>query len=115
MKEGWQNIKLGEICEIETGKKNVNEGNPNGQYPFFTCAKEHTYSDVFSFDKEALLIAGNGNVGMVSYYKGKFEAYQRTYVLSKFQYISVHLLFHYLNGFLQDIVIPKVKTTGMGK
>jgi type I restriction enzyme S subunit len=43
-----------------------------------------------------LLVSGNGaNVGYVHYYKGKFNAYQRTYVLSDFhadiQYIKLFL------------------------
>ena len=35
------------------------------------------------FDQEALLLAGNNAAGKydVKYYKGKFNAYQRTYVL----------------------------------
>jgi len=53
---------LSSLCSIKTGKKDVNQGNPNGKYPFFTCARECTYSDEFSFDTEALLIAGNGDV-----------------------------------------------------
>ncbi len=100
----WPTKKLGEICDIKTGKKDVNQGNPNGKYPFFTCAKKHTYSDEFSFDTEALLIAGNGDVGTVNYYKGKFEAYQRTYVLSSFQNILPHYLFYFLSGTLKGIV-----------
>ena len=75
MKKGWERKKLGELCRIKTGKKDVNQGNPDGKFPFFTCAAEHTFSDSYSFDTEALLIAGNGDVGKVSYYNGKFEAY----------------------------------------
>ena len=80
----WLSEKLEKICAISTGKKDVNEGNPNGIYPFFTCASEPTASDSYSYDCEALLIAGNGNLGKTHYIKGKFEAYQRTYILSKF-------------------------------
>ena len=79
MKKDWQTRNLGDLCRIRTGKKDVNEGNPDGKFPFFTCAAEHTFSDNYSFDTEALLIAGNGDVGKVSYYNGKFEAYQRIY------------------------------------
>jgi type I restriction enzyme, S subunit len=104
MKNNWQIKKLGEICEIKTGKKDVNQGNPNGKYPFFTCAREHTFSDEYSFDTEALLVAGNGDVGHVSYYKGKFEAYQRTYVLYKFKDVLPRYLFLFLDGFLKDTV-----------
>ncbi len=101
---GWQIRNLGGLCRIRTGKKDVNEGNPNGEFPFFTCAAEHTFSDNYSFDTEALLIAGNGNVGKVSYYNGKFEAYQRTYVLSDFTEVSPRFLYLILDGKLMDTV-----------
>ncbi|MEB3325727.1 MAG: restriction endonuclease subunit S [Cyanobacteriota bacterium] len=87
-----------------TGKKDVNEGNPEGEFPFFTCAAQHTFSDSYSFDTEALLIAGNGDVGKVSYYNGKFEVYQRTYVLSDFTGVSPRFLYLILDGKLKDTV-----------
>jgi len=98
----WPMVELGEICKITTGKKDVNEGNSNGEYPFFTCAKEYTFIDSYSFDTEALLIAGNGDVGVVKYYKGKFEAYQRTYVLSDFKKVNAKYLFQILNNSLKE-------------
>ena len=104
MREGWQSRNLGDLCRIRTGKKDVNEGNPEGEFPFFTCAAEHTFSDNYSFDTEALLIAGNGDVGKVSYYNGKFEAYQRTYVLSEFTEVSPRFLYLILDGKLKDTV-----------
>jgi type I restriction enzyme S subunit len=102
--KGWVEKTLGELCQIKTGKKDVNQGNPEGQYPFFTCAAEHTYSDVYSFDTEALLVAGNGNVGQVSYYSGKFEAYQRTYVLFDFKGVTAKYLFRVLDKRLSATV-----------
>jgi len=98
----WPMVELGDLCEISTGKKDVNQGNPNGKYPFFTCAREHTYIDTYSFDTEALLIAGNGDVGAVKHYKGKFDAYQRTYVLKNFKDVNVRYLFQVLNGSLKE-------------
>lgn len=95
--KGWETKKLNSLCScITTGRKDVNEGNPNGKYPFFTCSRSITFSDQYSFDSEAILIAGNGDVGTLHYYKGKFEAYQRTYVLSGFC-IPAKYLVHYLN------------------
>ncbi len=99
----WEVVMLGSVCKIKTGKKDVNEGNSNGRYPFFTCARTHTYSDDYSFDTEAILIAGNGDVGNCQYYKGKFEAYQRTYVLSGFTK-NVQYIFSYLNYFFQNTI-----------
>ena len=97
----WPVIELGKLCEIKTGKKNVNSGNPDGMYPFFTCAREHFYSNSYSFDTEALLIAGNGDVGEIKYYKGKFEAYQRTYVLHNFANVSPQYLYFLLSSQLK--------------
>ena len=84
----WTKQKLEDYVTFKTGKLNSNAAVENGKYPFFTCAREHTFSDSYSFDTEAILIAGNGDVGAVNYYKGKFEAYQRTYVLSNFKKIT---------------------------
>ena len=83
----------------------MNEGNPNGLYPFFTCANLPTKSDSYSFDCEALLVAGNGMLGKTHYYKGKFEAYQRTYVLTDFnENVSVQFLHQFvLYWLIRDI------------
>lgn len=96
----WEKTLLSKVCSIKTGKKDVNEGNPNGVYPFFTCANEPTRSDSYSYDCEALLIAGNGALGKTHYYKGKFEAYQRTYILSGFMGIDATYLYQYLQHWL---------------
>jgi len=83
--EEWSSKKLGNICKITTGKLNANAMVENGEYTYFTCAKCTYKIDKFAFDTEALLISGNGaNVGYIHYYKGKFNAYQRTYVLDAF-------------------------------
>jgi type I restriction enzyme S subunit len=104
----WSTVALGSLCDVKTGKKDVNEGNENGKYPFFTCAVKHTFSDVFSFDCEAILVAGNGAVGQTSYYNGKFEAYQRTYVLCNFVNVLPQYLLYVLNGSLIDELSSKV-------
>jgi type I restriction enzyme M protein len=100
----WPSEQLGKLCTIRTGKKDVNSGNPEGKYPFFTCAREHTFSDVWSFDCEAILVAGNGDVGAVQYYQGKFEAYQRTYVLSDWVGVTGRYLYFCLDGPLKATV-----------
>lgn len=78
--EGWEKKKLGDIAPILTGKKDANYGTHDGNYPFFTCSQEPIKAPSYSFDAEAVLLAGNGDFN-VKLYRGKFEAYQRTYVL----------------------------------
>jgi type I restriction enzyme S subunit len=102
---------FGEICFIVTGKKDVNEGSPHGEYPFFTCSVKNTWSDSYSFDTEAILIAGNGDVGNLHYYNGKFEAYQRTYVCADFN-INPRYIWFYLNyGLAENLGLNKVGST----
>ena len=89
-------VRLGDICNISTGKLDANAMEKNGIYPFFTCAESPYLINSYAFDTEALLISGNGaNVGYINEYNGKFNAYQRTYVLDNFteniQYIRLYL------------------------
>lgn len=96
-KSVWKEVRLGEICKITTGKLDANEMVPNGKYRFYTCAKDYFYINKYAFDTEALLISGNGAyVGYVHYYKGKFNAYQRTYVLDSF-IENIRFIKHFLD------------------
>lgn len=79
--EGWMKVCLKDICETKTGKKDANFGCDDGAYPFFTCAQAPIKAPSYSFDCSAVILAGNGDFN-VKLYRGKFEAYQRTYVLS---------------------------------
>ncbi|WP_033619435.1 restriction endonuclease subunit S [Helicobacter pylori] len=100
--QAWERVRLGDICEITTGSLDANEMVHYGKYRFYTCAKEYYFIDKYAFDTEAILISGNGAyVGYVHYYKGKFNAYQRTYVLDNF---SEHIMFvkYFLTMFLQS-------------
>jgi len=111
--DGWEEKNLGGLCKIRTGKKDANEGAADGAYPFFTCAENHIYSSTYSFDTEAILVAGNANVGQTKYYNGKFEAYQRTYVLTDFSGISVPYLYAILNANLRESLLGQVQVSAM--
>lgn len=99
--KSWESLNLEELCTIKTGDKDANEGNVNGKYPFFTCAQDISYSDDYSFDGQSILIAGNGNFN-VKKFDGKFEAYQRTYVLQDLK-VDFRYLYYYILGKLPEI------------
>lgn len=108
----WEKEKLSEICSIKTGKLNSNQSVENGEYPFFTCAPETFRINRFAFDTEAVLLAGNNAAGIypLKYYKGKFNAYQRTYVLETLneKKLDVRFLYYALIptlGYFQSISI----------
>ena len=95
--ESWKWVRLSDLCSIVTGKRDVNFGTPDGEYFFFTCARDPIKCSSFSFSGESILLAGNGDIGNISYYWGQFEAYQRTYVLQPYVENSYLIyLFHHL-------------------
>ena len=75
-----QKYNLGDLVRIRTGKLDANASVDNGKYPFFTCSKQPLRIDSYSYDCECVLVAGNGELN-VKYYDGKFDAYQRTYII----------------------------------
>lgn len=103
----WKEVKLDSICSIRTGKLDANAASNDGKYRFYTCAKEYFYINSYAFDTEALLVSGNGaNVGCIHYYNGKFNAYQRTYVLDGFNEEILYIKF-YLEKYLKDRILQE--------
>lgn len=90
--EGWERKPLSEITSIVTGKKDANFGTKDGKYLFFTCGQEPIKAPSYSFDCNAVILAGNGDFN-VKLYRGKFEAYQRTYVFSPYKAEHLYLLY----------------------
>ena len=80
----WPQENLETFFHFRTGKLDSNAAVAAGQYPFFTCSRDDFRIDTFAFDCEALLLAGNNASAdySVKHYKGKFNAYQRTYVIT---------------------------------
>jgi len=89
-----------DVFNVKTGKLDSNAAVENGKYPFFTCSRDTLQIDNYSFDCEALLLAGNNAAGKysVKYYEGKFDAYQRTYVLTLKNNSGRYRFFHFLLG-----------------
>ncbi len=102
--EDWRYVLLGDICQIKTGRLDANAMDEDGIYPFFTCSKDIYRINQYSFDCEALLIAGNGDIGDVKYYNGKFDAYQRTYVMSEFTFNIKYVMQYLRLNFDKDVM-----------
>lgn len=96
--KGWDKKLWGEVFNTTTGKLDANAMCEDGLYTFFTCSKEVYRINDFAFDCEALLLAGNNATANydVKYYNGKFNAYQRTYVITLKDPINEYFLFQYL-------------------
>ena len=96
--------RLGNLTNIRTGKLDANAASPDGQYPFFTCSKETLRIASYQYDCECVLVAGNGDLN-VKYYNGKFDAYQRTYIIESQDkaILFVPYLYYFLDGYVETL------------
>ncbi|WP_135609400.1 restriction endonuclease subunit S [Methanococcoides sp. AM1] len=108
--DGWKYIQLGDLTKIKTGKLDVNAQDKDGQYPFFTCSQKTYKIAFYDYDCECVLVAGNGDLN-VKYYDGKFNAYQRTYIIESLdkEILDVKYLYYFLRKY---ITILRNKTIG---
>lgn len=96
-------IKLTETCNITTGKLDANAAEKMGKYPYFTCAPEPLFINTFAFDDDVIILAGNNASGNFhcQRYRGKFNAYQRTYVITAKQGYDIEYIYYNLKINLQ--------------
>jgi type I restriction enzyme S subunit len=95
--KGWEEKTFDKTLDFKTGKLNSNAAVEGGKYPFFTCSQEIFKTNTFSFDTEAVLLGGNNASANypLKYFKGKFDAYQRTYIIkpkSAISHVYVYLV-----------------------
>lgn len=103
-------VKLGKLVNVKTGKLDANASSINGAYPFFTCSKEPLKISTYSYDCECVLVAGNGDLN-VKYYNGKFDAYQRTYIIEDNGCKKIYIPYLY---YFMDKYVEKLRTQSIG-
>ena len=132
----WEKVRLVDITSMRTGKLDSNAAVEGGNYPFFTCSQQTFRIDKPAFDTKAVLLGGNNATGVfpLKYYDGKFNAYQRTYViesldptvldirflyyslkpaLAHFQSVSIGVATQYLTKKILDnfkVLLPPIET-----
>ena len=108
--DAWEQRKLGDVCEITTGRLDANAMVPDGTYDFYTSGIAKYKIDVPAFSGPAITIAGNGaTVGFMHLADGLFNAYQRTYVLSNFV-ADRHYLFYEIGNKLPIKIAQEART-----
>ncbi len=100
--EQWEEVTLGDFFPVITGEKDANFATDDGSYPFFTCSKRTLWAPTYSFDGPAILLAGNGDFN-IKHCVGKFEAYQRTYVLIPYDPVYFGFLLTLMKYYLSEI------------
>ncbi|MBI6117864.1 restriction endonuclease subunit S [Salegentibacter maritimus] len=109
--ENWELIDIGKILNVSTGSKNAQDSKVDGKYPFFTRSVNTQRIDCYSYDDEALLLAGEG-IFIVKYYKGKFDVHQRTYIITaKKKNVSLKFLQNQIQSKIERLVNTSVGST----
>ncbi|MCU9937656.1 restriction endonuclease subunit S [Mycoplasmopsis felis] len=94
--EEWKEDTIGNIANITNGKLDANAMVKSGMYNFYTSGIDVYKIHKYSFEGEGISIAGNGvNMGYMHLVSGKYNAYQRTYILNNIK-IDRHFLFYNL-------------------
>ena len=112
--ESWVTVQLGDISHIKTGGRNHEDKEDGGRFPFFVRSERVERIDSFSYDCEAIIVPGEGNIGSVLHYvSGRFDLHQRVYKVSDFPE-CIHGKFIYLAmayGFGRHAMRNTVKAT----
>lgn len=111
--ERWGLSRLKLLVSIKTGEKDTVHRVDDGEYPFFIRSPKVQRIDTYSFNGEAILTAGDGDIGKIFHYvNGRFDYHQRVYKFSDFKGVEGKYLYYYLHYNLAEEVIKlSAKTT----
>ena len=111
--DDWKEVKLGEVTDIKTGGRDVQNSVEDGLYPFYIRSEEVKRINSYSFDGEAILIPGEGRLGEIFHYaNGKFDVHQRVYKISNFTDVNAKFVLQQMKkDFKQHAMRNTVKAT----
>lgn len=111
--EHWQVSSIKHLSSIRTGNKDSIHVEEDGKYPFFLRSKKIEKINSYSFDGEAVLTAGDGDVGeIVHYINGKFDFHQRVYMMSNFKKVQGRFFYYYFYSLFKKVAKDgRAKTT----
>ena len=104
--EHWEVKRLKYLCSIQTGNKDTQDADNDGEYPFYVRSPFVERSTSYSFEGEGILMAGDGaGAGRVFHHAfGKYAVHQRVYRLSKFTDINTKYLFFYISNLFNRVM-----------
>ncbi|MFZ3208523.1 MAG: restriction endonuclease subunit S [Geobacteraceae bacterium] len=112
--EYWKVKRLKYLSDIQTGGKDTENREDDGEYPFYVRSQTIERISTYSFDGEAILTAGDGvGVGKVFHYaNGKFDYHQRVYRISDFREVDGKFLFYFMKSyFYKEVIRLSAKST----
>jgi type I restriction enzyme S subunit len=109
----WKQARMRYVCDISTGDKDTINKEENGNYPFYVRSKNIERISTYTYDEEAILTPGDGDICKIWHYiNGKFECHQRVYKLTKFSEVTGKFLYYFLmQNFENEVFKLSAKST----
>ena len=108
-RKGWSEVKLRDVAEINNGKSNSQDADSTGIYPLFDRSMLIKKSNRYLFDKEAVIVPGEGQEFIPKYHYGKFDLHQRCYAIHSFnKSIFPKFCYYYLvnsNNYFRSVAV----------
>lgn len=95
----WKERRIGDICNVSTGKSNTQDKVDDGKFPFYVRSPHIEKSNKYLYDEEAVLTVGDGvGTGKVFHYvNGKYDLHQRVYRLYDFKGVNALCFYYYFS------------------
>ncbi|WP_314700897.1 restriction endonuclease subunit S [Prevotella jejuni] len=102
----WELVRTRYLCNLCTGSKDTINRVDDGKYPFYVRSPKVERIDTYSFDGEAILMAGDGvGAGKVFHYAvGKFDYHQRVYNFHNFKHVLGKFFYNYISNNFKYII-----------
>lgn len=104
--EHWMTRRMRYLCKIKTGDKDTINRVDEGKYPFYVRSPKVERINSYTFDGEAVLMAGDGvGAGKVFHYvNGKFGCHQRVYIFHDIKNINGEYLYFYMKSLFKHTI-----------
>ena len=99
MKEGWEDITLGDVCEIVSGKNQKLVQNPNGKYPIYGSGGIFGYADDYLCEPGTTIIGRKGTINSPIYVNEKFWNVDTAFGISPKRFIDKKYNYYFCLGF----------------
>lgn len=106
MPRHWEVVRTRYLCNLCTGNKDTINRVDDGKFPFYVRSPKVERINTYSFDGEAILMAGDGvGAGKVFHYaNGKFDYHQRVYNFHNFKKVIGKFFYYYITNNFRYII-----------
>jgi type I restriction enzyme S subunit len=102
----WETCRLKYLCDVMTGDQDTQNADENGEYPFYVRSPIIQRANVYTYDGEGILMAGDGaGAGRVFHHAfGKYAIHQRVYCFHNFRNINTEYYLYFISELFKKVM-----------